>query len=149
MRVKQSDIICDMAAKKGPKGAMSAEHKAALAEGRVEGRVVREYLEAIRSNKGRPGRKRTPDSVAKRLVAIGEELATASPVRELELAQERIDLERELGEMNNRVDPKSLEAKFVEVAAGYSSRKGISYAAWRAVGVDAAVLKKAGIGRAG
>ena len=138
-----------MAAKKQQKTVMSAEHKAALAEGRVEGRVVREYLEAIRSNKGRPGRKRTPDSVAKRLVAIGEELATASPVRELELAQERIDLERELGEMNNRVDPKSLEAKFVEVAAGYSSRKGISYAAWRAVGVDAAVLKKAGIGRGG
>jgi hypothetical protein len=128
---------------------MSAEHKAALAEGRTEGRVVREYLEAIRSSRGKPGRKRTPDSVTKRLAAIGGELATASPVRELELAQERIDLERELAEMSNRVDPKSLEAKFVEVAAGYSSRKGISYAAWRAVGVDAAVLKKAGIGRAG
>ena len=138
-----------MAAKKGPKGTMSAEHKAALAEGRTEGRVVREYLEAIRSSRGKPGRKRTPDSVTKRLAAIGGELATASPVRELELAQERIDLERELAEMSNRVDPKSLEAKFVEVAAGYSSRKGISYAAWRAVGVDAAVLKKAGIGRAG
>ena len=76
-------------------------------------------------------------------------MAAASPVRELELAQERIDLERELAAMANRVDPKSLEAKFVEVAAGYSTRKGISYGAWRAVGVDAAVLKKAGIGRGG
>ena len=38
---------------------------------------------------------------------------------------------------------------FVQVAATYSARKGISYAAWRAVGVDAAVLNKAGIGRGG
>ena len=136
-----------MAAKKGPKGSMSAEHKAALAEGRSEGRVVREYLEAIRSTRGKPGRKRTPDSVAKRLAAISAEIGSASPVRELEMAQERIDLERELAEMGNRVDPTTLEAKFVEVAAGYSARKGISYAAWRAVGVDAAVLKKAGNGR--
>ncbi len=136
-----------MAAKKGPKGPMTAEHKAALAEGRSEGRVVKEYLEAIRSTKGRPGRKRTADSITKRLAAIGAEMAAASPVRELELAQERIDLECELSEMGNRVDPTSIEAKFVQVAAGYSTRKGISYAAWRAVGVDAAVLKKAGIGR--
>lgn len=138
-----------MAAKKGPKGPMTSEHKAALAEGRVEGRVVKEYLEAIRSTKGRPGRKRTPDSINKRLAAIGSELASASPVRELELAQERIDLERELAEMGNRIDPSTIEAKFVQVAAGYSARKGISYAAWRAVGVDAVVLKKAGIGRGG
>jgi len=36
----------------------------------------------------------------------------------------------------------------VEVAKSYSSRKGISYAAWREVGVEPAVLKKAGISRA-
>lgn len=149
MQMNEAAIVAVMAATKGSKGTMSAEHKAALAEGRTEGRVVREYLEAIRSSKGKPGRKRTAESVSKRLTTIGAELATASPVRELELAQERIDLERELAEMANRVDPKSLEAKFVEVAAGYSTRKGISYGAWRAVGVDAAVLKKAGIGRGG
>ena len=126
---------------------MSAQHKAALAEGRTEGRVVREYLEAIRSNKGKPGRKRTPDSVAKRLAAIDAEIAAANAVRELELVQERINLEHELAEMNSRVDPKTLESKFAEVAASYSQRKGISYGAWRAVGVDAAVLKKAGISR--
>lgn len=154
MRTAAISLLCaaslvTMAAKKGPKGPMTAEHKAALAEGRVEGRVVKEYLEAIRSTRGRPGRKRTAESITKRLAAIGAELASASPVRELELAQERIDLERELAEMGNRVDPTSIEAKFVQVAAGYSTRKGISYAAWRAVGVDAAVLKKAGIGRGG
>jgi hypothetical protein len=114
-----------MAAKRGPKNALSEQHKAAMAEGRVEGRVVRDYLEALRNSKGKPGRRRTPDSIAKRLVAINEELSTASPV----------------------IDPSSLEAGFVSVAAAYSTRKGISYAAWRAVGVEPTVLKKAGISR--
>lgn len=136
-----------MAASKKTKKGMTEAHKAALAEGRSEGRVVRDYLEAIRSNKGRPGRKRTPDSVARRLAALDNELADASPVRELELVQERMDLQRELERMNSKVDPKTLEAKFAKVAAAYGRRKGISYAAWRAVGVEPAVLKKAGIGR--
>jgi hypothetical protein len=136
-----------MAAKRGPKNALSEQHKAAMAEGRVEGRVVRDYLEALRNSKGKPGRRRTPDSIAKRLVAINEELSTASPVRELELVQERMDLESELARMGHKIDPSSLEAGFVSVAAAYSTRKGISYAAWRAVGVEPTVLKKAGISR--
>ena len=36
--------IVAMAAKRGPKNAITAKHKAAMAEGRVEGRVVRDYL---------------------------------------------------------------------------------------------------------
>lgn len=136
-----------MAAKKGPKSAMTDQHKAALAEGRNEGRIVREYLEAIRSNKGKPGRKRTPESVAARLKAIDSEMAGATPVQELELVQERLDLQQELAAMQSKIDPKTVEAKFTEVAAAYSVRKGISYAAWRAVGVEPAVLKKAGIRR--
>jgi hypothetical protein len=136
-----------MAAKRGPKNSISDQHKAAMAEGRVEGRVVREYLEALRNSKGKPGRKRTPDSVARRLSMIDQEMSGANPVRELELVQERIDLERELTTMETKVDPKSLEAGFVKVAGTYSARKGISYSAWRAVGVEPAVLKKAGISR--
>lgn len=136
-----------MAAKRGPKNSISDQHKAAMAEGRVEGRVVREYLDAIRNSKGKPGRKRTAESVSRRLSAIEDEIAGANPVRELELVQERFDLERELATMQTKVDPKSLEAGFVKVAATYSKRKGISYAAWRAVGVEPAVLKQAGIAR--
>ena len=40
-----------------------------------------------------------------------------------------------------------LEAEFVKFAKSYSERKAISYAAWREVGVSAATLKAAGIGR--
>ncbi|MEY2753896.1 MAG: hypothetical protein RJB65_254 [Actinomycetota bacterium] len=135
-------------AKKAPeKHSLSKEHKAAMAVGRVEGRIVRDYLEAIRMNKGKPGRKRTPDSISRRLVAIENELAVANAVQELELIQERLDLQTELAAMTSKVDPASLEADFARVAQAYSKRRGISYAAWRAVGVEPSVLKKAGITR--
>ena len=38
---------------------MTDEHKAALAQGRSEGRAVRDYLDALRANKPKRGRKRT------------------------------------------------------------------------------------------
>lgn len=127
---------------------MSAEHKAALAAGRAEGRAIREYLEALQSSRPRPGRKRTPDSIKKRLAKIDEELETADTMRRLHLTQERIDLERELEAADTKVDIAALEKAFVKVAPSYSTRKKISYAAWREMGVPAATLKAAGISRA-
>jgi hypothetical protein len=58
-----------MAAKRGPK-AMTDTHKAALERWRAEGRVVRDYLEALRSSKPKRGRKRTSESITKRLAKI-------------------------------------------------------------------------------
>lgn len=126
---------------------MSDEHKAALAEGREQGRAVRRYLEAIEAHKPRRGRKRSPDSMQKRLAAIEEELATADPLNRVHLSQERIDLQRQLSVGTEKVDLEGLEGDFVAAAGPYSERKGISYNAWRAVGVEARVLKAAGIGR--
>ena len=126
---------------------MSDAHKAALAAGRTEGRVVREYLEALRANKPKRGRKRTADSVRSQLAAVEQELAEADPVRELQLVQKRMDLQSELEHMGQAVDIRALQDAFVKVAKSYSARNHISYAAWREVGVDAAVLKSAGIGR--
>jgi hypothetical protein len=83
------------AAVKSPRP-MTEEHKAALAEGREQGRIVRRYLEAVTS-------RHSPDE--------------------------------------------GLEAAFIAVAGPYSARKGLSYAAWRAVGVKPRVLRAAGIPR--
>jgi ribonucleotide reductase alpha subunit len=135
-------------AKKGPKNPLSDEHKAAMAAGRVEGRAVREYLDALRSNKPKRGRKRTPESIAARLAKIDAEMTVADPLEELKLLQERRDLSDELATMSAGVDMSALEAEFVKVAKAYSQRQGISYATWREVGVEASVLKAAGIGRA-
>ncbi len=127
---------------------MSDEHKAALAKGRTEGKIVRDYLEGLRATKPKRGRKRTPETVQHRLDAIETELAHASPMDELLLVQERRDLEAELEAMSNTIDMDALEAAFVEVAKSYSDSKKISYASWRDVGVAASVLKQAGISRA-
>ena len=145
--MRQFRIVHAMATKRTAKPSITDQHKAAMAEGRTEGRVVRDYLDALRHSKGKPGRKRTAESVSRRLAAIDGELADASPVRELELVQERLDLQAELESMKAKVDPASLEAGFVKIAKSYSNRKGISYTAWRAVGVQPNVLKKAGIPR--
>jgi hypothetical protein len=126
---------------------LSDEHKAALAEGRAQGRAVRRYLEALEAHKPKRGRKRTPDSMKKRLDRIERDLVDADPLRRLQLVQERLDLNAELTRNDEKVDLTQLEDDFAGAAKLYSERKGISYAAWRELGVSAATLKKAGISR--
>ena len=126
---------------------MSDAHKQALAEGREQGRAVRQYLEALEAHKPKRGRKRTPDSIQKRLRTIEERVGGADPLTRLQLVQERMDLQRELAAGQQKVDLSALEKEFCGAARAYGDRKGITYAAWRELGVDPAVLKKAGIGR--
>ncbi len=129
------------------KSTMTAEHKRALAQGRAEGRAVRAYLEALDQNRPRRGRPRTPASIEKRLKTIESELGDATPLQRLQLVQERMDLERELDRLDSADDLTGLERDFVRVARGYADRKGISYAAWRELGVSPDVLRKAGVAR--
>jgi hypothetical protein len=117
---------------------MSASHKAALAEGREQGRAVRRYLEALEAHKPKRGRKRTPEAVERRLNAIEDKLPSADPLTRLQLVQERMNLQRELAAGDNAVNLEQLEAGFI---------KGITYAAWREAGVDPSVLRSAGIRR--
>jgi hypothetical protein len=70
-----------------------------------------------------------------------------SALQQLQLTQERMDLQRELETMGKKSDLSALEGDFVKTASKYAQRKGISYAAWRELGVPADVLKKAGISR--
>lgn len=128
---------------------MSDSHKAALAEGRDQGRAVRRYLETLEAHKPKRGRKRTPESVQKRLANINEQLADADALTRLHLVQERMNLEAELATSDNTDDMKGVEDDFVAAAAPYGARKGITYAAWRHLGVDPAVLRRAGVKRGG
>jgi hypothetical protein len=129
------------------RSSMSTEHKAALAKGREEGRTVRRYLEALEEQRPRRGRKRTPESVRRRLTIVETLLPNADPLNRLHLLQEREDLETELARNNATDDLASAEKAFVRIARAYGKRKGISYGAWRAVGVSVPVLQKAGITR--
>jgi len=126
---------------------MSDEHKHALAVGREESRAVRRYLEALEAHKPKRGRKRTTESIQARLRQIDDRISAADPLTRVHLVQERLNLETELATKEEAVDLKALEEGFVEAAKSYGERKGITYAAWRAAGVDANVLRKAGVPR--
>jgi hypothetical protein len=126
---------------------MSAQHKEALAMGRDEGRAVRRYLEALEAHKPKRGRKRTPESIQKQLKSIEQKLDSSDSLTRVLLIQQRMDLERELAAKEAVVDLAALEDDFVRAAKRYGERKGISYAAWREAGVDAAVLRRANVGR--
>lgn len=127
------------------KSGMTKAHKDALAQGRVEGRAIRVYLDVLEANRPKRGRKRTIESITRRLIAIRKETLTADTVTKLRLTQERMDLERELKVKKANADIGKLEAQFVKVARAYAVRNGITYTAWREVGVSPQVLKRAGI----
>ncbi len=125
-----------------PRSKMSVQEKA-------DNKAVRDYLDALVTNAPKRGRKRTTDNVKARISAIGEAMGNASATKRLDLVQERLDLEAELDAMARAgsVDMGGLEAGFVKSAASYGSGRGISYAAWREMGVHATTLKAAGVPR--
>ena len=127
---------------------MTDEHKKKLALGRNESRVVNRYLEAIVAWKGKRGRKRTPESISMQIARLDKEIVNSGAVQRLELTQKRFDLVAEKERLNARVDLASVEKDFIKIAQSYAKRNGISYAAFREMGVSADVLKAAGISRA-
>lgn len=136
------------AKKKKKSPGLTDAHKAALATGRAQGRAVRQYLEAFEAHKPKRGRRRTPESINKRLEALEQEIPAADPLKRVQLIQERLDLQQQAASAVDRPDLVALEAEFVEVARAYSESKGISYAAWRELGIPPVTLKAAGIARA-
>ena len=110
---------------------------------------VRDYLKALEQNAPRRGRRRTPESVERQLAVLEGEMEGTSVTKRLDLIQQRIDLEADLETLQEAgsVDLSALEAGFATHAAAYGGRRGISYAAWREIGVSSATLKSAGIRR--
>jgi len=123
---------------------MSQDHKDALAAGRNEARVVKAYLKVLDERKA--GRPVTRESLEKRINQINAKLEVSDdPLRSIELIQTRLDVETVLTDIEDHEDFDALETAFVENAQSYSSRKGISYTAWREFGVPAATLRAAGV----
>ena len=114
---------------------------------KTEVAAVRDYLKALEQNAPRRGRRRTPESVERQLAVLEGEMEGTSVTKRLDLIQQRIDLEADLEALQQAgsVDLSALEAGFATHAAAYGGRRGISYAAWREVGVSSATLKSAGI----
>src|SRR5438132_8818948 len=121
-RIETGTMTAMPARPKRTRSPMTDAHKAALAEGREQGRAVRRYLEALEAHKPKRGRKRTPESIKKRLASIDQQISTADPLSRLQLTQERMDLERELAQKGQKVDLQGLEKEFVAAAGPYGER---------------------------
>jgi hypothetical protein len=110
-------------------------------------RAVRRYLSAL--DMRRPGRSaaKTGESILHRLHQVDTMLLSADPVARLHLTQERIDLHAEQLRIATAPSPEfeELEEAFIRAARAYSERHGVTYSAWRQIGVDNAVLERAGI----
>lgn len=130
--------------RKSRKG-MTDEHKAAIAEGREQAKIVGRYLEALELHKPKRGRKRTPESMQKQLDRIETELADASPIDRLVLLQQQKDIQAEMASKSPEVDLEALEKEFIKVGKAYAQRKGIAASTFRAMNVPSEVLKAAGI----
>lgn len=134
------------------KGRVTDQHKKAMADGRQQSLHVRRYLDALKvatAPKTR-GRKRTPETIQTRIDKINFTIAEGDlePLNEVKAIQERIDLQRALDELNVAApDPAEFEGDFVKAVKPYSERHGITYQAWRELGVPAIVLRKAKVPR--
>jgi hypothetical protein len=124
--------------------AMTKEHKAALAQGRLEARSVKAYLASLGPKKR--GRPVTDDSLRRKISEIDSRLeAETNPLKRLDLMQSRTEAAHALDTIGIGPHEEELAADFVKYAKAYSDRKGISYTTWRQFGVPAEVLRKAGI----
>ena len=125
--------------------AMTDDHKAALARGRTEAAAIKRYLQALDAR--RPGRPVTLAGLQEKLDLLISKIAEEDDaLKKVDLVQMRLDTEQRIAGFEE-VDFETLESGFVRYARGYSDRKGISYSAWREIGVPAPVLKQAGIPR--
>jgi hypothetical protein len=143
---KTSKKVNAASGRRGPR-ALSAEHKAQMARGRDEARIVRAYLDAIDNGAKRPGRRRSPEAINKQIAQVDALLRDAHGIDRLNLVKQRRDLEAARAEIAPVSDHGGLERDFVRVARSYGERRGIDYAMWREVGVPASVLTKAKVPR--
>jgi hypothetical protein len=110
---------------------------------------VRRYLRALEAQAGSPLRGlKTRTWVERQITALPERIqAETDPLKRLLLVQELMDRQSELADMPTPEEFARIEEDFVAVAKAFSERKGVSYAAWRHVRVEAEVLERAGITR--
>lgn len=148
-KVPETPAAPEVAAPEAPatRGRLSGEHLEALAAGREEGRIVRRYLDATTFRPS--GRHADPDFLRRKLKRLDAAIpAERDPLVRLGFIQQRITTLAEIAALREEPeDLGELEEMFIKVAKRYGERKGLSYQAWRSVGVTPDVLRRADIPR--
>jgi hypothetical protein len=120
-----------------------AERPAERGGRRAETNAVAAYLTALKAPRV-PARSRA--KLEQRRAQIEQWLSEeSSPIREVELIQQRLDIDAQLAQADQAARLPELEEAFVKVAASWAKRTGVGAAALREVGVPSSVLKAAGL----
>jgi hypothetical protein len=115
-------------------------------ERRAETNAVAAYLAALKGPRPAGSSKAKREGLTRRRAQIEQWISEErSPIREVELIQQRLDIDAQIAQIDQAARLPELEEAFVNVAASWAKRTGISAAALREVGVPASVLKRAGL----
>lgn len=114
------------------------------------GKGIARYLNEVRDlgigRIGRPSVPRKPETLRKSIALHEKRLAEAkSPLVELVERSTLLDLRAMLAEMGTPTARSEAHTFFVAYAGAWAVAKGVSYPAFREMGVPAAVLREAGI----
>lgn len=116
-----------------------------------DGMIVRAYITFLRGNGASGARAVAREDVQENLARVERRLSafasSGDPLTYIALVQERIALTQAAESLEKLPSRAELEKHFIGVAAAWSEENGITYPAWREIGVPAAVLKEAGIPR--
>lgn len=132
-------------AAKAPARKQAATHKQALFDAKSESQKISHYLRALENRKKGRGPRKNPDVLERRIASLQVYVKEATGLRRLQAVQRIRNMQREQSELADAGNFGKFEADFIASAKSYSEKNGIDYGSWREVGVDAAVLKKAGI----
>lgn len=143
---------------------LSTESRKRFASNNQRSRAVGRYLDDLESRsderangkrrmkgvslgalKGFPAHSTDPDQIDAAADQIEATAQDASSVRALRLLQRVIDLRESAIALRETGGIDVLERDFIAVAAQWAADNGIGYAAFRAMGVPASVLKDAGV----
>jgi vacuolar-type H+-ATPase subunit E/Vma4 len=120
-----------------------AERPAERGARRAETNAVAAYQTALKGPRPSGSSKAKREGLMRRRAQVEQWISEErSPIREVELIQQRLDVDAQLDQAARLPE---LEEAFVNVAASWSKRSGISAAALREVGVPASVLRRAGL----
>lgn len=106
---------------------------------------IRRYFNSLDRPRTRKRKSPDVDKLHRRLDEVEGLLPSADPLRRVHLHQEQINLLRRLEEVETPVNPEEVEMKFIEYVAPWAEEKGVSWAALRAAGVPARILRQAGM----
>jgi hypothetical protein len=113
---------------------------------RAETNAVAAYLTALKGPRPSGGSKARREGLMRRRAQVERWISEErSPIREVELVQQRLDIDARLAQLDAADKLPELEEAFVKVAKSWCERSGVSAAALREVGVPAKVLARAGL----